>query len=99
MDNELSSINPWRFVEEKLRRRYDRESKISVMAEIENGKPVAQIACEQRIHSSLPSRWRDDLTDNPEKSAPWQWETVQKRGTGSRTGEGARSGSTPRTNF
>jgi transposase len=52
----------------KTRRRYDREFKISVVAEIEGGKPPAQIAREQGIHPSLPSRWRDELAENPEKA-------------------------------
>jgi len=45
----------------KTGRRYDREFKISVMAELESGKPVAQIAREYGIHPSLPSRWRDEI--------------------------------------
>jgi transposase len=52
----------------KTRRRYDREFKISVIAELEGGKPPAQIAREQGIHPSFPSRWRDELADNPEKA-------------------------------
>jgi transposase len=39
----------------KTRRRYDREFKISVVAELESGKPVAQIAREYGIHPDLPS--------------------------------------------
>jgi transposase len=52
----------------KTRRRYDREFKISVVAELEGGKPLAQIAREQGIHPSLPSRWRDELAEDPEKA-------------------------------
>jgi len=52
----------------KTRRRYDREFKISVVAELESGKPTAQIAREHGIHPSLPSRWRDELAENPEKA-------------------------------
>jgi transposase len=52
----------------KTRRRYDREFKISVVAELESGKPLAQIAREHGIHPSLPSRWREELADNPEKA-------------------------------
>jgi len=47
----------------KMRRRYDREFKISVVAELESGKPLAQIAREYGIHPSLPCRWRDELAD------------------------------------
>ncbi len=52
----------------KTRRRYDREFKISVIAELEGGRPPAQIAREHGIHSSLPSRWRDELAENPERA-------------------------------
>ena len=52
----------------KIRRRYDQEFKISVVAELEAGKPTAQIAREQGIHPSLPSRWRDELAENPKKA-------------------------------
>ena len=52
----------------KTRRRYDREFKISVVAELETGKPLAQIARENGIHPSLPCRWRDELAENPERA-------------------------------
>jgi len=50
----------------KTRRRYDREFKISVVAELESGKPPAQIAREHGIHPSLPPCWRDELAEYPE---------------------------------
>ena len=50
----------------KMRRRYDREFKISVVAELESGKPPAQIAREHGIHPSLPPRLRDELAEYPE---------------------------------
>jgi transposase len=50
------------------RRHYDREFKILVVAELEGGKPVAQIAREHGIHPSLPSRWRDELAENPKRA-------------------------------
>jgi transposase len=52
----------------KTRRRYDRDFKISVIAELEAGKTSAQIAREHGIHPGLPSRWRDELAENPEKA-------------------------------
>jgi transposase len=52
----------------KVRRRYDREFKISIVAELESGKPVAQIAREYGVHPSLPPRWRDELAENPERA-------------------------------
>ena len=50
----------------KTRRRYDREFKISVVAELESRKP--QIAPEHGIPPSLPCRWRDELAENPERA-------------------------------
>jgi transposase-like protein len=52
----------------KTRRRYDREFKISVIAELMGGKPLAQISREHSIHPSLPSRWKKELADNPENA-------------------------------
>ena len=52
----------------RTRQRYDRAFKISVVAELESGKPPSQIAREHCIHPSLPSRWRDELAENPEKA-------------------------------
>ena len=52
----------------KTRRRFDREFKISVVAELESGEPLAQIARSYGIHPSLPSRWRAELAKNPEKA-------------------------------
>jgi transposase len=52
----------------KTRQRYDRAFKISVVAELGSGKPLAQIAREHSIHPGLPSRWRDELAENPEKA-------------------------------
>jgi transposase len=52
----------------KTRRRYDRDFKISVLAELEAGKPLAQIAREYGIHPSLPCRWKAELAENPEKA-------------------------------
>jgi transposase len=49
----------------KTRRRYDREFKISVVAELESGKPLAQIAREYGIDPSLSCPWRDELAENP----------------------------------
>jgi len=37
----------------KTRRRYDRDFKISVLAELDAGKPLAQVARENGIHPSF----------------------------------------------
>ena len=52
----------------KTRRRYDREFKISILAELEAGKPLAQVAREYGIHPSLPCRWRDVLAKYTQKA-------------------------------
>ena len=52
----------------KTRRRYDRDFTISVVAELEGGKTVAQIAREHGIHPGLPIRWRAELAENPDKA-------------------------------
>jgi len=52
----------------KTRRRYDREFKISILAELEAGKQLAQVAREYGIHPSLPCRWRDVLAKYTEKA-------------------------------
>ena len=69
MDNELNltSTHGGKYMK-KTRRRYDRAFKISVVAELESGKPLAQIAREHSIHPGLPTRWREELAENPEKA-------------------------------
>jgi transposase len=52
----------------RTRQRYDRAFKISVVAELESGKPPSQIAREHSIHPSLALRWRDEMAENPEKA-------------------------------
>ena len=43
-----------------------REFKISVVSELESGKP--QIATEHGIHSSIPYQWQYELAENPERA-------------------------------
>ena len=52
----------------KTRRRYDRDFKISVITELDTGKPLPQVAREYGIHPSLPCRWKTELAENPEKA-------------------------------
>jgi hypothetical protein len=40
--NELRNVNPWRDEKKKLRRRYNREFKISVVTELQGGKSSAK---------------------------------------------------------
>ena len=52
----------------KTGRRYDRDFKISILAELEAGKPLAHIARKYGVHPSLPSRWKAELAENPERA-------------------------------
>lgn len=42
--------------------------KISIVSELESGKPLAENAREHGIHPSLPYRWRPELAENPERA-------------------------------
>jgi transposase len=50
----------------KVRRRYDRDFKISIVTELESGKPLAQISREYGVLPGLASRWRNEYAENPE---------------------------------
>ncbi len=63
----------------KIRRRYDREFKISIVAELEGGKTPDQIAREYGVHPSLPALWRDDLAENPETAFSGKENTDKKK--------------------
>lgn len=52
----------------KTRRHYDQDVKIPIVTELVGGKPLAQIAREQGIHPSPPTRLGDELAENPEKA-------------------------------
>ncbi len=82
----------------KTRRRYDRAFKVSVVAELENGKPLAQIAREHSIHPGLPSRWRDELAENPEKRLAGM-ETSTRTRQGLRNLRGCSAKLMPRSSF
>ena len=54
--------------------------KISVLAELESGKPLAQVAREYAIHPSLPCRWKAELSENLRCAqnmpvSTWKWDT------------------------
>ncbi len=67
VDNELSKDDSWREMHETVPSAFDREFKIAIVAELESGKPFAQISSEHNIHPNLPARWRIELAENPEK--------------------------------
>ena len=69
VDNELSNINS---VQKEGNTAEKDEATlrpsiqdISSSRKLRVGKPPFQIAREHSIHPSLPSRWRDELADNP----------------------------------
>jgi transposase-like protein len=52
----------------KTRRRYDRKINISVVAELESGKPPVQIAREHSIYPEHLLPGGDELSENPENA-------------------------------
>jgi len=52
----------------KTRRRFTREFKISILTELETGKPLAQVARENEVHPTLVCRWRKEYRDDPQKA-------------------------------
>ncbi len=49
----------------KTRKKYTRETKISILRELENGKSAAQICRENDIHPSMLSKWKREYKENP----------------------------------
>lgn len=49
------------------KRRYTREFKLSVLAELSD-KTVAQVSKKHNIHHSLISRWRNEYRESPSKA-------------------------------
>jgi len=52
----------------KTRRSFDREFKISVVSELESGKPLGKICSKYGIYPCLPCRWKAELAENPERA-------------------------------
>ena len=48
------------------RRRFTREFKLSVIAELDAGKSITQVAREHGIHPSMLFRWRIEFNENPD---------------------------------
>ncbi len=49
----------------KTRKKYTRETKISILRELENGKSAAQVCRENCIHPSMLSKWKREYKENP----------------------------------
>lgn len=52
----------------KIRRKYNRDFKLSVIRELEAGIALGEISRKYNIHPSLPSRWKAEHYENPENS-------------------------------
>ena len=49
----------------KTRKKFTRETKISILRELENGKSAAQVCRENGIHPSMLSKWKLEYKENP----------------------------------
>lgn len=47
---------------------YTREFKLAILAQVESGIPIAQVARENGVHPALVTRWRKEYRENPEKA-------------------------------
>jgi transposase len=51
-----------------IRRQYSRDLKISIIRDIETGKPLAQAARENSIHPNLIAKWKMQYSNDPENA-------------------------------
>jgi len=68
VDKKLSNANSWRETYEEDEAAPRSRFKISALAELDAGKPLAQVAREYGIHPNLPCRWKIELAENPERA-------------------------------
>lgn len=47
---------------------YTREFKLAILAQVNNGVPVAQVARENGLHPALVFRWKQQYLEDPEKA-------------------------------
>jgi len=52
----------------KRRTAYTREFKLAILAQVEAGIPIAQVARENGLHPQLVFRWKVQYKENPEKA-------------------------------
>jgi transposase len=52
----------------KKYRTFKRDFKMSVLAELNSGKKISQIAREHDLHPSLIYRWQEEYTKNPDNA-------------------------------
>jgi len=47
---------------------YTREFKLAILAQVNNGVPVAQVVRENGLHPQLVFRWKNEYLQDPEKA-------------------------------
>lgn len=62
----------------KHRPTYTKEFKLAILAQVNSGIPVAQVARENGIHPPLVFKWKSDFLEDPEKAwtAPRRVDTL-----------------------
>ena len=50
------------------RHNYSREFKLAILAQVDSGIPLAQVARENGLHPALVGRWKKEFMDNPENA-------------------------------
>ena len=50
------------------RHNYTKEFKLAILAQVDAGNSIAQVARENGLHPTLVSRWMRDYNENPEKA-------------------------------
>jgi len=52
----------------RKRTMYSRDFKLAILAQVESGLPLAQVARENGLHPALVARWKKEYLDDPEKA-------------------------------
>jgi len=52
----------------QIRRRFNREFKLSIITQLEAGKPIGELARENDLHTNLINRWRKEHSKDPERA-------------------------------
>jgi len=52
----------------RKRTTYTRDFKLAILAQVESGLPLSQVARENGLHPALVARWKKEYLDNPEKA-------------------------------
>ena len=47
---------------------YNKEFKLAILTQVNNGIPVAQVARENGLHPALVFRWKNEYLEDPEKA-------------------------------